>query len=144
MLDDELRYTVPINEGNQIKVGSCPVPSLEVQDDVLSASISNDTNSGNSNKSTAKEPVKKSKFGPQLQFDSHDFNFQKELDQLPFLVNIREVELSKAQQKWFLELIYDHQHVFSLCTRASVSVPTSNTLLPQLWISQCTCHIRAL
>ena len=25
------------------------------------------------------------------------------------------MELTKAQQRWFLELIYDHQSMFSLC-----------------------------
>ena len=35
--------------------------------------------------------------------------------QLPFPVNIGEVELSLSQQKCFLELVYDHQSVFSLC-----------------------------
>ena len=52
------------HEGNQIKVGFCPVPLPEVQEEVLSASVSNETNSGNSNKSTAKESGERSKFGP--------------------------------------------------------------------------------
>ena len=30
-------------------------------------------------------------------------------------VNIGEVELSLSQQKRFLELVYDHQNIFSLC-----------------------------
>ena len=68
------------HEGDQIKVGFCPVPSLEVWEEILSASVSNATNSGNSNKSTTKEPGKRSKFGPQPQFNSPDFDFQKELD----------------------------------------------------------------
>ena len=40
---------------------------------------------------------------------------KKELERLPFPVNIGEVELSLSQQKCFLELVYDHQSVFSLC-----------------------------
>ena len=86
------------HEGNQIKVGFCPVPSPEVQEEILLASISNTNDTGDSNKSSTKESVERSKFGPQPQFDSPDFNFRKELDRLPFPVNIREVELTKVQQ----------------------------------------------
>ena len=49
--------------------------------------------------STNKEQGKKSKFGPQPKFDSHNFNFKKELDRLPFPLNIGEVDLSKLQQQ---------------------------------------------
>ena len=50
------------HEGNQIKVCFGPVPSPEVQEEVLFASVSNETNSGDSNKPTAKESGERSKF----------------------------------------------------------------------------------
>ena len=53
--------------------------------------------------------------GPRPKFNSKKFDFNKELARLPFPVNFGEVELSPSQQKQFLELIYDHQGVFSLC-----------------------------
>ena len=45
----------------------------------------------------------------------HGFDFQKELDRLPFPLNLGKVDMSKEQQVRFLELIYDNQSVFSLC-----------------------------
>ena len=43
---------------------------------------------------------------------------------LPFRVSIGEVELSLlSQQKHFLELVYDHQSVFSLCDEDFRSLP---------------------
>ena len=55
------------------------------------------------------------KFGPRPKFNSKNYDFKKELAQLPFPVNMGEVELSLSQQKHFLELVYDHQSIFSLC-----------------------------
>ena len=49
-------------DGDQIKVSFCPVPSAEVQEEILSASVSNSTNAGS--KSTTKESGKRLKFGP--------------------------------------------------------------------------------
>ena len=55
----------------------------------------------------------KPKFGPPPDFDSSSYNF-KELNRLPFPVNMGGVEMSFEQQKQFLNLVYDHQTVFSL------------------------------
>ena len=44
-----------------------------------------------------------------------DFDFKQELSQLPFPVNMGEVNMNELQQKRFLELIYDNQSVCSLC-----------------------------
>ena len=57
---------------------------------------------------------KPKKFGPRPDFSSLDFDFVKELDKLPFPLNLGKVELSKDQQVRFLELIYKNQSVFSL------------------------------
>ena len=61
------------------------------------------------------EQGERPKFGPRPKFNSKDFDFKQELARLPFPVNIGEVELSVSQQKRFLELVYDHQSIFSLC-----------------------------
>ena len=63
----------------------------------------------------SKEQGERSKFGPQPKFDDPNFDFQAELKRLPFPINLGEVEMSKAQQVRFLELIYHNQVVFSLC-----------------------------
>ena len=62
-----------------------------------------------------KNSGKKPKFGSRPNYGSPGFNFQKELDRLPFPLNLGKVEMSKEQQVRFLELIYDNQSVFSLC-----------------------------
>ena len=64
---------------------------------------------------TKKEQGEKPKFGPQPKFNDPNFNFKRELGQLPFPMNIRDVDMSRTQQQRFLELIYDNQSMFSLC-----------------------------
>ena len=49
-----------------------------------------------------------------------EFDFQKELDRLPFPLNMGKVEISKEHQVKFLELIYDNQSVFSLFVRQAL------------------------
>ena len=62
-----------------------------------------------------KDSGEKPKFGSRLKFSSLEFDFQRELDRLPFPLNLGKVEMSKEQQVRFLELIYDNQSVFLLC-----------------------------
>ena len=100
------------HDGNNIKVSFCPVPTPEVQEEILSASI---TSSSPSTMSNNKEQGKRSTFGPQPKFNSPNFDFQQELVRLPFPVNVGEVNLSKSQQVRILQHIYDNQSVFSLC-----------------------------
>ena len=67
-----------------------------------------------SGENESKTPKEKPKFGPPLDFDSSSYNFKEELNRLPFPVNMGGMEMSFEQQKQFLNLIYDHQVVFSL------------------------------
>ena len=99
------------HDGSNIRVSFCPVPSSEVQAEILSQGVSN-TEPGMTNQH---EEGKRPKFGPRPNFNDPDFDFQQELSRLPFPVNIGEVNMNKSQQKWFIELIYDNQSVFSLC-----------------------------
>ena len=86
-------------DGDQNKVSFCPVPSSEVQEEIIMANVSStNTRTDNTTELTTKESGKRLTFGPQSQFDSPKFDFKKELDQLPFPVNIGEVELTKVQQ----------------------------------------------
>ena len=100
------------NDGDDIKVSFCPAPSLEVQAEIMSASVSN---TGENTKQDKQEQGKRSKFGPRPEFDKPDFDFKEELGRLPFPVNIGEVDMSRVQQVRLLELIYRNQSVFSLC-----------------------------
>ena len=98
-------------DGSDIKVSFCPMPSSEVQAEILSQGVSNmepDTTNQH-------EEGKRPKFGPRPNFNDPDFDFQQELSRLPFPVNMGEVNMNELQQKQFLELIYDNQSVFSLC-----------------------------
>ena len=54
------------------------------------------------------------KFGPRPDTSSADFDFKKELERLPFTINIGEAPLSREQQSRFIDLIYDNKEVFSL------------------------------
>ena len=93
-----------------------PVPTLDVQADIFSVSVTKtEKEAGEMEMTKGGEQEERPKFGPRPKFNSKDYDFKKELARLPFPLNIGEVELSPSQQKRFLELIYDHQSVFSLC-----------------------------
>ena len=91
------------------------MPPPEVQEDIFISSTSvvmeNDQDMVKANKNSGEKP----KFGSRPNYGSPGFDFQKELDRLPFPLNLGKVEMSKEQQVRFLELIYDNQSVFSLC-----------------------------
>ena len=89
------------------------MPSSEVQAEILSQGVSgtvSDTATQNRHKGGERP-----KFVPQPNFNDPEFDFKQELSQLPFPVNMGEVNMNELQKKWFLELIYDNQSVFSLC-----------------------------
>ena len=64
------------HDGNEVKVTFHAVPSLEVQEEILSASVNNSTNSS----PNAKEQGKKSKFGLRPKFESPSFDFKAEME----------------------------------------------------------------
>ena len=103
------------HNGNEVKVPFHPMPMPEVQEEILSQSVSQISNEDSKDQSGTKEGGEKSKFGPQPNFNDLNFDFCKELERLPFPLNLGEVEMSKEQQVRFLKLIYDNQIVFSLC-----------------------------
>ena len=87
-----------------------PVPASEVQEEIMASAVTNSQDNDRSD-----ETSKRAKFGPRPDFDDSDFDFRKELEHLPFPINLGEVEMSRAQQVRFLQLIFDNQSVFSLC-----------------------------
>ena len=74
----------------------------------------------------------KPQFGARPDTNSADFDFQAELDRLPFTINIGEAPLTKEQQARFIDLIYEYREVFSLydgdlgyCEVLKHSIPTT-------------------
>ena len=53
-------------------------------------------------------------FGPHPNTQVADFDFKKEVDHLPFKLNLGYVPLDKEHQAKFIDLIYSNQEVFSL------------------------------
>ena len=106
--------------GGEVCISFCPVPTPDVQADVLSVNATQtDMKAGDMETTKGEEQGERPKFGPRPKFNSKNFDFNKELARLPFPVNIGEVELSPPQQKCFLELVYDHQSIFLLCDEDS-------------------------
>ena len=71
-------------------------------------------------------------FGPHPNTDAADFDFQKEVECLPFKLNLGGIPLEKEHQAKFINLIYSNQEVFSLhdeglgyCNKLTHTIPTS-------------------
>ena len=74
----------------------------------------------------------KPEFGPRPDTDSPDFDFKREIDRLPFPLNMGDALLTLEQQKHFINLIYGSKEVFSLyngdlgyCDQLKHSIPTT-------------------
>ena len=73
-----------------------------------------------------------STFGPHPNTSAADFNFQQEVECLPFKLNLGDVHLERGHQARFIDLIYSNQEVFSLhdedlgyCDKLTHTIPTS-------------------
>ena len=71
-------------------------------------------------------------FGPHPNTSAADFNFQQEVERLPFKLNLGDVPLEKEHQAIFINLIYSKQDIFSLhdedlgyCDRLTHTILTS-------------------
>ena len=123
--------TILSHNDKEIKASFCRVPPPEVQEDVFTHNVMTTENSDavRENGTSGEKPKK---FGPRPDFSSSNFDFVKELDKLPFPLNLGKVEFSKDQQVRFLELIYNNQSVFSLgdedlglCDHLKHTIPTT-------------------
>ena len=110
-------------EANTFKVKLQPVPPEDLREEILSnaTEVNQETNDA-SGKNTSNEKDEK---------DS-DFNFKKELERLPFELNIGDALLTCEQQAHLIHVIYDHTEVFSLfdgdlgfCDILKHSIPTT-------------------
>ena len=118
---------------NNVTINFVQVPPEEFCEDIFSNVTEAEGNgpaseTGNKNRKGEEKP----KFGSPPDYDSPDFNFKRECEQLPFLLNIGKAHLDLDQQKRFIRLIYENQEVFSLydgdlgyCDKLKHSIPTT-------------------
>ena len=85
-------------DGGQINISFCPVPSTEVQAEIVAVGVKTAEPGNNSEMTTKTERGERLKFGPRPNFN-RKFNFDKELGRLPFPVNMGEVEMTESQKK---------------------------------------------
>ena len=83
-------------------------------------------------KNKFKEKDEKPAFGTRPDTKDPAFDFKKELERLPFELNIRDAPLTREQQARLIDVIYDHTKVFSLydgdlgfCDALKHSIPTT-------------------
>ena len=90
-----------------------PVPPEDLREEILSnvTEVNQETNDA-SGKNTSNEKDEKPSFGVRLNTKDSDFNFKKELERLPFELNIGDALLTREQQARLIDIIYDHTEVF--------------------------------
>ena len=95
-------------EGEVAKVSFLPVVPNTIRGQVEQvATTSTDTATPN--------PQEKPVFGPRPNTQAIDFDFEAGVKCLPFKLNLGdEARLTRVQQSWFIDLIYDYPEVFSL------------------------------
>ena len=124
------------DEANTFEVKLQPVPPEDLREEILSnaTKVSQETNDTNdtSGKSTSNEKDEKPSFGVRPDTKNPDFDFKKELERLPFELNIGDAPLTRKQQACLIDVIYDHTEVFSLfdgdlgfCDVLKHSIPTT-------------------
>ena len=110
-----------------------PVPLEDLREEILSSAteVNQETND-NSGKNAPNEEDEKPSVGTRPNTKNPDFNFKKELEQLPFELNIGDAPLTRKQQARLIDVIYDHTEVFSLfdgdlgfCDVLKHSIPTT-------------------
>ena len=110
-----------------------PVPPEDLWEEILSNAMEIDPEVGeNSGKNKFKEKDEKPSFSASLDTKNPEFDFKKELERLPFDLNIRDAPLTCEQQACLIDVIYDHTKVFSLfdedlgfCEVLKHSIPTT-------------------
>ena len=118
---------------NDIEVNFVQVPPEDLQCDILTNGMGcGEEMEEEVPSSQDTETESKPSFGTPPDFDSDQFDFKKELERLPFFINIGEAPLDLEQQKCFIRFIYENQAVFSLydgdlgyCDRLKHSIPTT-------------------
>ena len=110
-----------------------PVPPEDLREEILSNAmeVNQETNDA-SGKNASNEKDEKPSFGVRLNTKDSDFDFTKELERLPFELNIGDAPLTRKQQVHLIDVIYGHTEVFSLfegdfgfCDILKHSIPTT-------------------
>ena len=96
-------------EGDIIKVVFQPLPMADI---TASVKVVQDEPDQMLSKEVSQEPHPT--FGPCPNTKVADFNFEKEVEHLPFKLNLGDIPLDKEHQAKFIDLIYSNQGVFSL------------------------------
>ena len=136
-------------KGNDVNISFLPVvpDTITVQSEWVET-----TPSDISPPDSSERPV----FGPRPDTQATDFDFQAEMQCLPFKLNLgEEAKITHIQQGWFTDLIYDHPEVFSLhdedlgfCDWIRHTIPITmdrpvylahHTIPPQLQGEVCKC-----
>ena len=121
------------DEANTFEVKLQPVPPEDLREEILSnATEVNQETNDTSGKSASNEKDEKPSFGVRPNTKDPDFDFKKELERLPFELNIGDAPLTREQQARLIDVIYDHTEVFSLfdgdlgfCDVLKHSIPTT-------------------
>ena len=120
-------------EADMFEVRLQPVPPEDLQEENLSneTEVNQETND-NSSKNAPSEKDEKPTFGIRPDTKDPDFDFRKELEQLPFELNIGDAPLTREQQACLIDVIYNHTEVFLLfhgdlgfCNVLKHSIPTT-------------------
>ena len=134
---DEIEYRASISwDDNNILVGFQPVPPQLINTSscqVEAGPIELDS-----------PEIERPEFGPRPNTNSAEFDFEKELDCLPFQLNIgKEANLMQNQQSQFTNLVYNNKEVFSLhdedlgfCDLIKHTIPT--TTEKPVYLPHCT------
>ena len=114
-------------QGKRIEVAYQPLPPADIMATVKVVHNEPETKPPAGN---IKEPHPT--FGPHPNTDAADFDFLKEVEHLPFKLNLEDIPLEKEHQAKFINLIYSNQEVFSLhdedlgyCNKLTHIIPTS-------------------
>ena len=117
-------------EGNTIKVGFQPIVPPEVEGDLQTSQVEVEVKQEQEPSKEEESNPPLPSFGPRPD-TTQDYNFKDEVEKLPFKFNLGDVPFSKEQKDHLLNLIYDHQKVFSLhdedlgfCNKLAHSITT--------------------
>ena len=121
------------DEANTFEVKLQRVPPEDLREGILSnvMEVNQETND-TSGKSASNEKDEKPSFSVRPNTKDPGFDFKKELERLPFELNIGEAPLTREQQARLIDVIDDHMEVFSLfdgdlgfCDVLKHSIPTT-------------------
>ena len=137
-------FTKDVNS-NTIEIKLQQVPLEDLWEEILSHATEAEQKEGETKENeTSKEKYEKLSFSARPDTKTPQFNFKKELERLPFKLNIGEALLTHKQQAHSIDIIYDHTEVFSLfdgdlgfCDALKHSKPTTTEkplYLPHLQI----------